>query len=119
MDGSIILSLLQEKDGGRPIFMAKIHEGQIQYEFIPAPNKQVKDMTKAEKTKYNKGFDGLSITDLKKLLKQQEQHRLAVEVEKAVKAESIQNIKPLSTVMNQDASTVDYIQAQEGSHHGR
>jgi hypothetical protein len=101
MDGYIILSLLQEKDGGRPIVMAEINARQIKYEFVPAPKKRVQDMTKAEKTKYNKGFDGLSITDLKKLLKQHKQQRLAVEEEKTVKADSIRNIKPLSAEMKQ------------------
>jgi molybdopterin converting factor small subunit len=101
MEGSIILSLLQEKDGGRPNVMAEINARQIKYEFVPAPNKRVRDMTKKEKEKYNKGFDGISITDLKKLLKRHEQERLAIEEEKVIKAENMQNIKPLSTAMKE------------------
>ena len=74
MEGSIILSLLQEKDGGRPVVMAEIHHCRIKYEFVPKPNKKRKELTKKEQAKYDKGFEDLSFTDLKKLLKNEQQH---------------------------------------------
>ena len=76
--------------------LAEIAKRGIKYEFVPNPTKRVSDMSKKEKKKYDKGFAGLSMTDLKSLVKKHEQARLLTEEDKTVKLDSIKNIKPLS-----------------------
>ena len=101
MDGSIILNLLQDKDGGREPMLAEIQAREIEYVFVPKPNKEYSELTKSEKKKYDKGFAGLSMTDLKKLIKKHEQQRLLSEEDKTIKLDKIQYIKPLSQELKQ------------------
>jgi hypothetical protein len=78
---------LQDADGVREPMLAEIAKrGIIEYVFVP----------KKEKKKYDKGFAGLSMTELKSLVKKHEQARLLTEEDKTVKITSIKNIKPLS-----------------------
>jgi hypothetical protein len=69
MNGSIILSLLQDADVGREPMLAEIAKRGIEYVFVPNPTKQVSTMSKKEKKKYDKGFAGLLMTELKSLVK--------------------------------------------------
>jgi hypothetical protein len=55
MEGGIILSLLSQKDGAREYVMAEINKRGIRF---PKPKKKVSQMTKKEKEKFDKKFDG-------------------------------------------------------------
>ena len=81
--------------------LAEIEERGIEYVFVPKPNKNRSELTKNEKKKYDKGFAGLSMTDLKKLVKKHEQLRLLEEEDKTVKIDSIKTIYPLSHELKQ------------------
>jgi hypothetical protein len=95
MNGSIILSLPQDADVSREPMLAEIAKRGIEYVFVPNPTKQVSTMSKKEKKEYV-GFAGLSMTELKSLVKKHEQAHLLTEEDKTVKITSIKNIKPLS-----------------------
>ena len=90
-------------DGGRDPMLAEIEKWGIEYVFVPRPKKNIS--SEKEQKKYDKGFAGLSMTDLKTLVKKHEQQRLLVLVEedKTVKIEidKIKHIKPLSDELKQ------------------
>ncbi len=93
MNGSIILSLLQDADGGREPMLAEIAKRGIEYVFVLNPTKQVSTMSKNEKKKDDKGFAGLSMTELKSLVQKHEQARLLTEEDKTIKIDSIRTSK--------------------------
>ena len=101
MNGSIILSLLQDGDGGRDPMLAEIEKRGIEYVFVPKPKKEYNELSKKDQKKYDKGFAGLSMTDLKTLVKKHEQQRLLVEEDKTVKVDKIKYLKPLSDELKQ------------------
>jgi hypothetical protein len=61
MEGSVILSYLVQKEGARPYILAEIKHRRIKY----TPEKPGKEMTKEEKKKHEKKWDGASIARLK------------------------------------------------------
>jgi hypothetical protein len=100
MEGSIILGYLIQKKGAREYILAEIKKRNIKY----TPIKPVGEMTKEEKAKHNKKWEGATIARLKNVLKQDEFKRLGQEPgggQQPSKWEEIQNIKPLSQKMQQ------------------
>jgi hypothetical protein len=99
MEGGIILSLLSQKDGGREYVMAEINERGIR---SPKPKKKVNQMTKKEKEKFDKKFEGMTMTELKALLRKHERTRLVEEEDRAHAKESdVKHIKPISNKLKQ------------------
>jgi hypothetical protein len=79
MEGSIILSYVSQKEGGRPYLTAKIDHCEIKYK----PTKKVTDMTKEEKAKHAKKFEGLTM-NIKNVLRLDERRRLLEEEDRTV-----------------------------------
>jgi hypothetical protein len=99
MEGGIILSLLSQKDGGREYLMAEINERGIRF---PKSKKKVNQMTKKEKEKFDKKFDGMTMTDLKALLRRHERTRLVEEEDRVHAKESdVKHSKPISDKLKQ------------------
>ena len=99
MEGSIILSFVSQKDGGRPYLMAEITHRNITF---PKPQKELANMTAKEKDKYNKQWDGMTITELKNELRKDERKRLLEEEEQVIaKLSDVKTIKPLSDLLKQ------------------
>jgi hypothetical protein len=93
MEGSIILSFVSQKEGGRPYLMAEIDHRGIKYK----PTKKITDMTKEEKAKHAKKFDGLTMNELKNVLRLEERRRLLEEEDRTVvKLSDVKTVKPLS-----------------------
>jgi hypothetical protein len=79
--------------------MSEINERGIRF---PKPKKKVSQMSKKEKEKFDKKFEGMSITDLKALLRRHERRRLVEEEDRAHAKESdIKHIKPMSHKLKQ------------------
>jgi hypothetical protein len=98
MEGSVILSYLVQKEGARPYIFAEIKHRCIKY----TPEKLVNKMTKEEKEKHKKKWDGASISRLKTLLRNDEHRRLGQEEGQHLpKYEDVKNIKPLSQKMQE------------------
>jgi hypothetical protein len=101
MEGSVILSFLNQKDGARAYILAEIKHRKIIY----FPEKAVSKMTKEEKAKHKKKWDGASIARLKSVLRAHEHGRLTdianEEKYQPPKLDEIKNIKPLSQKMQQ------------------
>lgn len=93
MEGSVILSYLVQKEGARPYILAEIKHRGIKY----TPEKPVKEMTKEEKKKHEKKWDGASIARLKTVLRNDEHRRLGEEEGQHLpKYDDVKNVKPLS-----------------------
>jgi hypothetical protein len=98
MEGSVILSYLVQKEGVRPFLLAGIKHRGIKY----TPEKQVKSMTKEEKAKHKKKWEGASIARLKTVLRNDEHQRLGEEEGQHLpKYKDVKNIKPLSQKMQE------------------
>jgi hypothetical protein len=101
MEGSVILSFLNQKDGARPYILAEMKHRKIIY----FPEKAVSKMTKEEKAKHKKKWDGASIARLKSVLRAHEHGRLTdianEEKYQPPKLDEVKNIKPLSQKMQQ------------------
>jgi hypothetical protein len=92
MEGSVILSYLNQKDGARPYILAEIKHRKMKYK----PTKPVKEMTKKELANHKLGWNGMAIDDLKKALRSDEHLKLCKTEDPPPKYEEVKNIRPLS-----------------------